>query len=128
MSINKQVGQPLLIVKPPVFAGMVVRGGTWEEDDAGTLTDEMNESEEVFNTTKNDPAREASCELYVIKPDVGDPAQLPLKNEVLSEAAPSTEKWLVKDSKKKRLGGHAVIYAVKLRQSTAQDLTKIDVE
>lgn len=107
---------------------MVVRGGTWEEEDAGTLTDEQNESEEVFNTTKNDPAREASCELYVIKPPVGDPAQLPLKNEVLPEKAPSTQKWLVKDSKKKRLGGHAVIYAVKLRQSDAQDLTQVDVE
>lgn len=121
--MNNQVGTQLLTESPPVFAGYVVCGGTWQEKDAAKHENLEDQDEQTFNTTFWDEGVDAQCDLMtkVTNP----PTAAPFKSQVITETGGQSRSWLVLDVDKKGFGKRAKKYSVKLQSRVAQDLTQV---
>src|SRR4051812_9002978 len=76
---NAQVGSPIVVERPPLFANFTIRGGTYEEEDATKTEQNLNADEETFNVTAYDEGENIPVQGY---PKAG---YNPRVNDVLTE-------------------------------------------
>ena len=150
MSLNHQVGTILVTRRPPVFDKLyrcgvatditcVVRGGTWQEDDATKSSPEMNEVEETFSIQAYDQGETVKADLF---PGEGF---FPQVNDILEESAASAaiaiadgipifeaggkrRYVIVAPVTRKQFGKRALVFSVSLMRRTALDLTSMECE
>lgn len=120
LGVNAQVGTPILVKSPPLFAEGTVRGGSWEEDDSTKQEINLNADEEQFNTTAYDEGEDVKCDFY---PNAGFD---PKTNDVLTEIGVDTPRsWVINKVSRKRFGKRGLIYSLMMGRHSAQDTTQV---
>lgn len=120
--LNSQVGSELVSRNAPEFDGYQVVAGTWKPKDMLTAKETKGTNSAVFNVNFYGPGTEVDCELvqFVTVPATQDLA----KSQVINEASPSTEKWLVMKADPIGFDEPPLHFQVTLRKSPDLDLTK----